>query len=114
MKWAKRFGKVADAVHGNSKLSEKAQHGYEVFTKADRSNVVATGVSGGPVTNSGKSRRANRRLGEMNKSAPGVYDAEIVKTLPAGPGARQNILEWEIENANKHRDTLLEEFHKRP
>lgn len=62
-----------------------AQHGYEVFTKGDRANVVDTGVSGGKVTKGGKSYRANSKLSKMNKSEPGVYDAEIVKTLPAVP-----------------------------
>lgn len=104
---------VAKGVHGNSKLSTAAQHGYEIFETAT-GNVVKTGVSNGPVTKSGKSYRANNQVSKMNKSNPSMYDSRIVKTIPEGPGARANILKWEKANAYKRRATLDEEFHKRP
>jgi RHS repeat-associated protein len=113
-KIGRRLSNAVDSVHGNSKASTKAQLGYEVFPRGERDNVVATGVSGGPVTNTGKSYRATRRVSKMNKSNSDVYDAEIVKTLPGGPGARDNILEWEKRNADRRRRTLNDEFHKRP
>ena len=104
---------VAKAVHGNSKLSTAAQHGYEVFETA-RGAVVKTGVSGGPVTKAGKSYRASNQVSKLNKSVPGLYDSRIVKNIPAGSGARDQILKFEIENAARHRGTLDRNIHRRP
>jgi len=119
-KWARRAadtaGDVGKAVHGNSKASTVAQHGYEAFETAT-GNIVKTGVSSGPVTKSGKSYRANRQIREWNKSNPGAYDARIVKTQPPGSRARDKILKWENAHAEKLRATghLRDRSrHKRP
>ncbi|MDP2314840.1 MAG: RHS repeat-associated core domain-containing protein [Pseudomonadota bacterium] len=98
-------GKAAKAVHGNSKAAKRAQHGYEI-TDSVNGKVVKTGVSGGARTAAGGSVRANRQARRWNRKAghPGRYQAKVVKEVPGGAGAREEILEWEIENAGRLRD----------
>lgn len=96
-------GAIIDAVNGNSKLSSKAQHLYEIFEKAT-SNVVKTGISGGQVSKTDKSYRATNQVNKLNK-AEGVvkYDSKIVEKIPGGKGAREKALKAEITNADKLR-----------
>jgi len=42
---ARETGEIIDAVHGNSKLSKKAQHGYEIFDESS-GKVLEYGISG--------------------------------------------------------------------
>ncbi|WP_228450443.1 RHS repeat-associated core domain-containing protein [Chryseobacterium rhizosphaerae] len=105
---------AAKAVNGNSKFSGKSQHLYEIFTTSNN-NVVKTGVSGGKVSQAGKSYRATSQVNKINKAeGEDVVDSRIIKTEPAGPNARKNILEAEERNANKNRSTLDPRYHKRP
>ena len=99
---AKVAGKIADksidiaksVVHGNSKLSTKAQHAYDIIDK--RTNkVVKTGVSGGKIKN-GKSVRAEAQVRKWNREEKAVvYESFITHYEPEGIGARAKILEYE-------------------
>lgn len=100
-------------VHGNSKLSTKAQHAYDIInTKTNK--IVKTGVSGGPIKD-GKSMRAETQVKRWNKEeGDGIYKSEITHYEPEGEGARSKILDYETDRANKYRDELDIEKHKRP
>lgn len=112
-KIAKRLKKLAE-INGNSKLSEKAQHLYEVF-ETSTSNVVKTGISDGKIRKDGKSYRAEKQKRKWNRAeGEGKYDTRVVKKIAAGKGARVKALAAEIKNANKHRRTLDSEKHKYP
>lgn len=107
--------RLNNSVNGNSKLSTKAQHLYEIFKVKTPKQVVKPGVSGGKISKVDKSYRATKQVNEWNKDAgPGTYDSRIVKKIPAGKGARQKILDAELKNANKNRSTLDPDKHKTP
>ncbi|MCR5270735.1 MAG: hypothetical protein K6D91_06925 [Prevotella sp.] len=73
-----------------------------------------TGISGGQIKN-GKSVRAETQVKKWNKeSGDGTYKSEITHHEPAGEGSRTRILDYEKERANKYRDQLDPEKHKRP
>ena len=94
------------AVHGNSKLSTKAQHAYDII-EIETGRRVKTGVSGGKVTKNGKSYRAESQVRKLNKKEGyEKYKSEIVHWEPAGEGARDRILEYEKERANALRKEL--------
>ena len=99
-------------VHGNSKLSTKPQHGYEIYN-TETGDVVKTGISGQKLNLNGTSPRANSQVNKLNKSTgTQLYDARIVETdMPN----RLSALEWERENAlrlwNEGNSMSL---HKRP
>jgi hypothetical protein len=110
--------KAGAGAHGNSRLSAKAQHGYEIVDTTT-GEVVKTGVSGGARTASGGSVRASRQASAWNREAgqPGRYEPRVVKEVPEGAGARQKILDWEAENAVRLREAgqLNDPYkHRRP
>jgi len=95
-------------AHGNSSTSSRAQHGYEIFdTRASPPEAVKTGVSGGARTASGGSVRANGQANAWNKASgqPGRYQPRVAKEIPAGAGARKDILKWEAQNASRLRQS---------
>lgn len=96
--------KVAKAINGNSRLSTKAQHAYEIVNTANN-EVVKPGVSGGRRTATGGSYRANQQANRWNREAgqPGLYKPRIIHEIPEGPGARARILEFEREHARRLR-----------
>jgi hypothetical protein len=96
---------AARGVHGNSRRSTRAQHGYEIVDTTT-GEVVKTGVSGGRRTANGGSARANSQANRWNRASgqPGRYQPRVVQEVPAGPGARQQILDWEVENATRLRE----------
>ena len=59
-------------VHGNSKLSAKPQHGYEIYN-TETGDVVKTGISGQKLNLNGTSPRANSQVNKLNKSAGKNY-----------------------------------------
>ena len=84
-------------VHGNSKNSIKAQHGYEIYNK-ESGDVAKTGISGRPLNNNGTSPRANTQVNALNRRAGGdIYAARVVKTNIPGRAAA---LEWEKMNTH--------------
>ena len=83
-------------VHGNSKLSTKSQHGYEIYNR-ETGDVVKTGISGQKLNLNSTSPKANSQVNKLNKSiGRQLYDSRIVATdMPN----RLSALEWERENA---------------
>ncbi len=101
--------------HANDRRNTKAQHGYEIYDK--NGNVVKTGVSSGRIRKDKKSSRAEKQARDWNKDkndprAP--YSTDVVKKIDSGEGARGKILDWEVENADLHRETLQIDKHSRP
>ncbi|EDQ7230750.1 hypothetical protein XL92_004256 [Salmonella enterica subsp. enterica] len=114
LRWADPLG-LAPQPHGNSKASDAAQHGYEI-TDTRTGQVVKTGVSSGRIRLDGKSYRAEKQVRDWNSEPgnAGRYSSKIVYTEPAGPEARERILEWEKQNAARHANTLDPKRHQRP
>ena len=101
-----------DNVHGNSRLSTKPQHGYEIYDKST-GDVVKTGISGQNLNQDGSSPRANRQVNSLNRSSESeVYAARVVKTdMPN----RATALEWEEQNALRlWNEGNSMSIHKRP
>jgi len=59
-------------VHGNSKLSTKPQHGYEIYN-TETGDVVKTGISGQKLNLNGTSPRANSQVNKLNTSIGTQY-----------------------------------------
>ena len=98
---ASAFAKTA--IHGNSKLSMKAQHVYKIYDK-QQLIVAKIGISGTQLNKNGTSPRAMRQVNKWNREAG--YErcsAEIVKFIPAGPNARNDALKLENDLANFYR-----------
>ena len=69
------------SVHGNSRLSTKPQHGYEIYNKKT-GDVGKTGISGQPLNKNGTSPRANTQVNKLNKLAgEDIYAARAVKKI---------------------------------
>ena len=78
---------------------------------------MKTGVSSGRIRSDGKSYRAEQQVRKWNKEAGyEKYESEITYKVPEGPGARDKILKYEQDRANKLRKAkeLDENRHKRP
>jgi len=86
----------ATQPHGNSKLSKKPQHGYEIYD-LETGDVVKTGISGQKLNQNGTSPRANRQVNAFNKAAGRPqYGARVVtENMPD----RITALDWERQNA---------------
>jgi RHS repeat-associated protein len=96
----KTINKAIGAVHGNSKLSKKAQHGYEIFSKKT-GEVLEYGISGqkrsAKQAASGGSPRINQKLGKKYNNDPNVGGRVVNDNL----GNRKGALEWEQSQVNK-------------
>lgn len=84
----------AKAVHGNSKLSKKVQHGYEIFNNKTN-DILEYGISGQKrsakqIKNNG-SPRINQKLKTKYNNNPDVSGRVIKDNLPN----RKKGLEWE-------------------
>jgi hypothetical protein len=103
---------VAKGVNGNSKLSQKAQHVYEIRNNKT-GEVVKTGISGGKISKKGKSYRAESQRRKWGKDD---FDTTIIAEISAGPGARKKALAIERSNANGLRPENLinPKYHMRP
>ena len=89
------------AVHGNSKLSTKPQHRYEIYN-TETGEVVKTGISGKPLNKDGTSLRANTQVNALNRQeGSGTYSARVVETDLPG---RQAALEAEKAATNRLKD----------
>lgn len=96
-------------LHGNSKLSSKPQHGYEIYDTSTN-DAAKTGVSGQPLNQNGTSPRANRQVTQFNREG-GNYGARVVKNADT----RGDILKWERQNAERLRqEGNTMDKHKRP
>lgn len=106
---------IAKTVHGNSKTSTNAQHVYRIFDSATN-KTVKVGISGGKVSASGKSYRAQSQVRQFNKVKKGkrIFDSEIIENIPKGRGARKTAIKKEEEYAKRYREELEKEYHKIP
>ena len=94
------------AVHGNSKVSSKAQHAYDIIDKQTDKR-VKTGVSSGRIRKDGKSSRAEAQVRKWNKEAESDrYESDIYHYEPAGENAREKIYQVEKNHADEIRDEL--------
>ena len=106
--------KIVKNVHGNSKLSTKAQYAYDIIDKRT-DKVVKTGISGGKIRKDGKSYRAEQQVRKWNKEEGRyIYESEITHQEPAGAGARDKILKYEKDRATKLREELDHDKHQKP
>ncbi|MEJ5052592.1 hypothetical protein WH221_22395 [Chryseobacterium culicis] len=100
----KGFEEVKDAVktvHGNSKASMKAQHGYEIFNKKT-GETLEFGISGqkrnASQIKNGGSPRINQKLKTKYNNNPNVEGRVIDGNL----GKRKNALDWEQNKVNDY------------
>ena len=102
---AKKVENASEFVHGNSKLSTKAQHAYDIID-TETNTIVKTGVSGGKIRKSdGKSYRAEQQVRKWNKEEnTNKYKSIITHIEPEGIGSRDRILEYERKRAHYLRD----------
>ena len=90
-----------NAIHGNSKLSPKPQHRYEIYD-TETGDVAKTGISGRPLNQDGTSPRANTQVNAFNREAgSGKYSARIVEIDTPG---RQAALKAEQDATNRLRN----------
>lgn len=106
----------ANKVNGNSKSSTKAQHNYDIVDTHNNNAVVKTGTSGGKETKGGVSYRGSSQANKWNKQegTPGRYKSETTNRVPAGNGAREKALDYEVNKANQNRSTLDPNKHQKP
>jgi hypothetical protein len=101
-----------DAVHGNSKLSQKTQHGYEIFNKKT-DEILEYGISGQPLKKGGGSPRIDQKLNTKYGNNPDVGGRVTETGIPN----RQKGLDWEQGKVNDHAKNNNGEgprFQKRP
>ena len=106
------YGAAKPAVrvktHGNSKLSEKPQHLYEIKERDVQSGKIKThkyGVSGGKIKANGKSQRAETQVRKLTRDAKGtkVYSSHIKQRQGASKGARGKVLDSEKKWVEQYR-----------
>lgn len=77
-------------THGNSKLSKKPQHRYEIRDKTT-GDVKKTGISGQKLNKDGSSPRANSQVNSLNKTEnTDKYEASVKETNIPGRQAALN------------------------
>jgi len=77
-------------IHGNSKLSTKEQHGYEI-TNTKTSETLEYGISGQKLKSDGTSPRVDQKLKSKYKNDPVINGKIIEKSMPN----RQISIDWE-------------------
>lgn len=91
--------KAGKAVHGNSKVSSKVQHGYEIFNKKTN-EVLEYGISGqkrsAKQISGGKSPRINQKLNQKYGNDPNIGGRVIDNNI----GKRSQGLRWEKNKVN--------------
>jgi hypothetical protein len=100
----KGLEKISDAIHGNSKLSQKVQHGYEIYNKKT-GEVLEYGISGQKRNQtqvaSGSSPRINQKIKSKYKNDPDIDGRVIEENIPN----RQDALDWEKSKVNEFKKT---------
>jgi hypothetical protein len=84
---------VHNMCHGNSILSQKANHGYAIINK-HTGEIYKFGISGGKISAAGASYRATRQLGTI-ASKNGVLKADLQIVTFKGLGNRWHAVQWE-------------------
>ena len=94
-----KIGQAGSATHGNSLLSTRSQHVYEITqtNAAGDTEIFKYGVSGGPLNAAGLSVRAEIQVRALTRAAGGLftYESSIVEIFPGGPGTRATALSLE-------------------
>ncbi|MBU3664031.1 MAG: hypothetical protein FGM41_12665, partial [Bacteroidetes bacterium] len=101
-----------EAVHGNSKLSQKTQHGYEIFNKKT-GEILEYGISGQTLKKGGGSPRIDQKLNTKYGNNPDVGGRVTETSIPN----RQTGLYWEQSKVNDHAKSnngVGPRFQKRP
>lgn len=93
-KHLKTINNAIDAVHGNSKLSQKTQHGYEIFNKKT-GDILEYGISGQKINikqiKNASSPRIKQKLRTKYGNDPNVDGRVIKENIPN----RKSGLKWE-------------------
>ncbi|WP_279304999.1 hypothetical protein [Leptospira levettii] len=93
----KNIGKV----HGNSKLSTKVQHGYEIVN-VKTGEILEYGISGQTLRKDGSSSpRIDQKIRTKYNNDPNVKGNVLEKEIPG----RQKALEWEINKVSEYINT---------
>ncbi len=95
--------KKVKKVHGNSKKSQKRQHGYEIYSynKNGKKVIQKVGVSGRKLNKNGTSPRANKQVRDWNKEVG--YQKYHARIVVKNVKNRQQVLYWERNYASKMR-----------
>ena len=103
--WLDIFGlaKTYNRNHGNSKKSNKTQHGYVIFDKRT-GEILEFGISGQKLNKNGSSPRITQKLRKKYNNNPNIGGKVINKRISASKGktARQNALNWEQGKVNAY------------
>ena len=90
----KIINNAIEAVHGNSKLSQKAQHGYEIFNKKT-GDVLEYGISGQKRSANQISNGGSPRIDQKVRSKYGDDPDIGGRVIDGNLGNRQQALDWE-------------------
>lgn len=97
-KGAKSVVGLAKKINGNSLLSTKANHGYEIYRKVNgKKRIVKVSISGGKISQKGKSYRATRQANKWSRKSGEVY---YIRTVQKNM-TRKNALRWEQGHVNR-------------
>jgi len=86
--------KTTKKIHGNSKLSDKVQHGYKILDK--NSNVLEYGISGQKLNKNGSSPRIKAKIREKYNNSKDISGEIIERNIPN----RNEALNWEKSKVN--------------
>jgi RHS repeat-associated protein len=77
--WIDPWGwKTCGAANGNSRLNNKVNHVYVIRNKTT-GEIYKYGISGGKITKSGKSYRAQSQVRRLNRQGPDKYESAVIK-----------------------------------
>lgn len=100
--------------HGNSLLSRRNNHGYEIYKiEYGVKKVVKVGISNGRITKGGKSYRATKQANKWAKEHGHKYHTRIVKKNMT----RSKALKWEqghVNRVSKAGGQFKKPYHSRP
>ena len=105
--WIDVFGlapkSYSTTPHGNSKKSNKPQHGYVIYNRSTR-QIMEYGISGQALSSTGKSPRISQKIATKYQRNPDiegkVLNPKISQT--SSRTARENALKWEQGQVNSY------------
>jgi hypothetical protein len=100
---AKGLGRISDAiktVHGNSKLSQKVQHGYEIFNKKT-GEILEYGISGQKRSQAQIAGEGSPRINQKLRTKYGSNSNIGGRVTEPNISGRQNALDWEQGQVNQ-------------
>lgn len=99
----KIINNAIDAVHGNSKLSQKAQHGYEIFNKKT-GDVLEYGISGQKRSANQMSTGGSPRIDQKVRTKYGNDPDVGGRVIDGNLGNRQQAIDWEKGKVQEFRN----------